>query len=168
MCSNCSGALYSKGLCSSCYFKKRYQQNKEKHKADCANRSKNLPESAKIRRRAKAAQYRAANREKIAVKNRERYAANRERELARGLAYRRAHRAEWNAVRRQRKDKIRRATPPWVDRSAIVEFYRNRPEGFHVDHIVPLTGKGVCGLHVLDNLQYLPAIDNLKKGNKLD
>lgn len=42
-------------------------------------------------------------------------------------------------------------------------IYANRPEGYHVDHIVPLA-KG--GKHHPDNLQYLPAIENLKKGSR--
>ena len=47
----------------------------------------------------------------------------------------------------------------------IQEFYRNCPEGYHVDHEIPLMGSNVCGLHVLDNLQYLTAEENMKKGN---
>ena len=52
------------------------------------------------------------------------------------------------------------------DVEKIKEIYNNRPEGFHVDHIVPLNGKNVSGLHVWYNLQYLPATKNLRKSNK--
>lgn len=58
-----------------------------------------------------------------------------------------------------------RQTPKWADREKIREIYVNRPEGYHVDHIIPLRGRNVCGLHVENNLQYLPAQDNMKKHN---
>ena len=53
------------------------------------------------------------------------------------------------------------------DISEIQEFYRNTPKGYHVDHIIPLRGKNVSGLHVMSNLQYLLAEENMRKYNKV-
>jgi len=58
------------------------------------------------------------------------------------------------------------ATPRWADLEKIVEVFRNCPQDMHVDHIVPLMGKLVCGLHIHNNLQYLTGPENLEKSNK--
>lgn len=58
--------------------------------------------------------------------------------------------------------------PVWADLREIELFYYNRPLGYHVDHIIPLNGRNVSGLHVINNLQYLTAEDNLKKSNKFE
>lgn len=56
--------------------------------------------------------------------------------------------------------------PPWADLRAIEDVYREaRRQGLTVDHIVPLRGKLVSGLHVQNNLQLMPSIANSKKGN---
>lgn len=65
-------------------------------------------------------------------------------------------------------------TPKWANLDAIKDVYeecavlikRHGPRSYHVDHIVPLKGKNVSGLHVEYNLQILEAIENIKKGNK--
>lgn len=90
-------------------------------------------------------------REKVLEKNRNFYKANKRLFFSK------------NAKRKAQK---LRACPKWVNRKEIDSFYINCPPGNHVDHIVPLQGKNVSGLHVLWNLQYLPAIENLKKGIK--
>lgn len=69
-------------------------------------------------------------------------------------------------VARRRALKVR-ATPVWSDQVAIDHFYSECPLGYEVDHIVPLVSEEVCGLHVLNNLQYLPVKENRSKGNRL-
>jgi hypothetical protein len=81
------------------------------------------------------------------------------RQSEHGRALRKSLNAKRRAVQIQR-------TPKWADINAITEFYRNCPKGYHVDHIVPLQGKNVCGLHTLENLQYLTASENCSKRNK--
>lgn len=65
-----------------------------------------------------------------------------------------------------RREHIALRTPAWSEKYSIQEFYNNCPEGYHVDHIIPLRGKLVSGLHVMSNLQYLSSEENLRKGNK--
>jgi hypothetical protein len=67
----------------------------------------------------------------------------------------------------RRRAHILNATPPWADLDKIKEIYLNCPEGYHVDHIYPLKGVNSCGLHVENNLQYLTAEENLRKGNRI-
>jgi hypothetical protein len=71
----------------------------------------------------------------------------------------------YNAKRRASK---LNATPNWANLITIKEIYRTCPPGYHVDHIVPLQGKLVCGLHCEFNLQHLPASENLSKGNRFE
>ena len=57
-------------------------------------------------------------------------------------------------------------TVSWANKNIIAAIYNNCPEGYQVDHIIPLNGKLVSGLHVENNLQYLTKRDNLEKSNK--
>ena len=93
--------------------------------------------------------------------------ANPERAKA---AYRRCYqtaRHVYIARARARRTKLALATPAWADHDAIAAIYRKAAAlGMHVDHIVPLQGKRVSGLHVHTNLQLLTPTENLKKGNR--
>lgn len=64
---------------------------------------------------------------------------------------------------RRRDDKSPKNRDP-----AIIDFFRHCPPDHHVDHILPVSGKFVCGLNTLNNLQYLPARENISKRNKVD
>jgi hypothetical protein len=68
---------------------------------------------------------------------------------------------------KRRTSKLQR-TPKYADLKAIEQFYINCPPGMEVDHIIPLQGKLVSGLHVLSNLQYLTPEANRSKGSKFD
>lgn len=57
------------------------------------------------------------------------------------------------------------ATPCWVDQNKIKKIFLNRPIGMHVDHIIPLQSKNICGLEVPWNLQYLTPEENEAKAN---
>jgi hypothetical protein len=72
-----------------------------------------------------------------------------------------------NANTAKRRASKLNATPKFANINKIKQIYKNCPKGYHVDHIVPLNNKLVCGLHVEWNLQYLPAKENLSKSNKL-
>lgn len=70
------------------------------------------------------------------------------------------------------RKKLRAATPPWADREAIRALYRKakrltRETGVKhtVDHIIPLKGETVCGLHVHTNMRVIPHSENMRKGN---
>lgn len=83
---------------------------------------------------------------------------------------------EWRAANPRRNTAYARAynlrkqmrTPAWSERKEILQFYYLCPPGHEVDHIIPLKGRLVSGLHVLSNLQYLTVSDNCKKSNYFD
>lgn len=64
---------------------------------------------------------------------------------------------------RRRKCITLRQTPAWADQNEIRNIYNSCPDDHHVDHEIPLRGKLVSGLHVPENLQHLPASENLRK-----
>ena len=113
----------------------------------------------------------AAHARKNRLKNldvRKEYDKKRAIELPEYFAYKTAKR---------RGAKLQR-TPAWLssdDLWIIEEAYslaklRTEMTGFkwHVDHVLPLQGKTVSGLHVPENLQVIPAILNLQKSSKYD
>lgn len=111
----------------------------------------------------KQAQYRAENREVCAERIKDWESRNPDRVRAK--------------CSRRRAAKLN-AQPIWLtkeQKEQIVMVYAHAKdcevvsgERYHVDHIVPLQGKNICGLHVPWNLQVLPADINLSKSNKYE
>jgi len=72
-----------------------------------------------------------------------------------------------NAVTAKRVAQKLKATPPWFEKEKVAFVYKKAQEyGFQVDHVIPLRGKNVCGLHCWSNLQLLDATLNRSKSNR--
>lgn len=111
------------------------------------------------------------NRAAANSRNRKYAASHQEQVNAKTAAWQKANPdKELIKVRRRQAAKLQRV-PGWVDHNAIALIYRvaqiakvTWPEvEIHVDHVVPLRGRSVSGLHVHNNLQILTAQQNRSK-----
>jgi hypothetical protein len=118
-------------------------------------------------------QYRKNNPEQTEITHKRYYENNKETKLA----YNKEWRAENQGILRlynvKRRNQILKATPIWADLSEIRKIYQQAADlqqstgiKYHVDHIIPLQGDLVCGLHVHTNLQIITRLENLAKGKQ--
>lgn len=126
-------------------------------------------------RLAKMREYDAKNSDSRNERARKRYEEDKERIKAKNYAYRSERPGLVRAWNNARRAVEKRATPPWADYKQIAEFYelaarltQETGEPYHVDHVIPLRGKTVSGLHVQHNLRVIKAVDNLKKGARVE
>ena len=122
--------------------------------------------------------YQGVNCNLIKEKRHKRYLKNKKIENEASSNYSKNNQGRINAKTSKRRALKLQATPDWLTAAQLeemVDIYKQAKEleqiffnrKFHVDHIVPLQGKDVCGLHVPWNLQILTAEENIKKGNRL-
>ena len=138
---------------------------------------------AKVGRRRACKQCEAADNARWRRENKDRAAANNARWQRENKDKCAANNARWESKNkgvanarfsRRRAAKLQR-TPPWADHEAISNHYlwatcmkEVMGVDVHIDHIIPLQGKLVSGLHTHENLQLLSAEANLSKSNKFE
>jgi hypothetical protein len=142
------------------YLRTRKERNPEAYQAD---------QKYKKYRWANDATYKEAGKQSAKENHVKRYANPEYVELCRqqSLEWAKNNRGKYRAKVARRRAALKNATPKWVNYDEITKIYENCPSGYHVDHVIPLNSKIVSGLHVPWNLQYLPAYENLSKGNRL-
>ena len=109
------------------------------------------------------------------ISRKEYYKINKETENISSSKYKKEHRAQCNATNTKRQAAKLNRTPSWLtkqDFKDIEKIYVKAKElelqdgiKYHVDHIIPLQGRLVSGLHVPSNLQILTSTENLSKSN---
>lgn len=126
------------------------------------------------RKKAYLREWREENREKISSYNKMWNAENPEKRTTHTKSWRGENPAKVTAsVAKRRAAKLQR-TPAWLtdfDKEMIDWTYHCAKVAtekfggaYHVDHVIPLQGENVSGLHVPGNLQVISATENLSKG----
>lgn len=120
-------------------------------------------------------EWRQANEARVRQLRREEYAKNAEQAKQAARDYRQTERAKVNAWARARQCAKANRIPKWLTPDDLwvmeqaYELAKLRTELFgfrwEVDHILPLRGKLVSGLHVPTNLQVIPEVVNKQKRN---
>ncbi len=132
-------------------------------------------------------QYRVENRESLLEGKKQWYRDNLDRHKANMKSWAKNNKEDYSAIQHRyrlnnlgkfaSKETKRRAIklsalPKWLNKAQQVEieymylYNQIMPGDWHVDHIVPLQGEKICGLHIPGNLQILSATANLVKHNK--
>ena len=145
-----------RNICKNCckvYTQEYYTNNKEVVLTSCRKRYKKDKELIYNRQKI----YKSKNRERINKLN---------------SKWKKANPGIVNANTNNRR--LKQRTPGWVDKKAIRKIYiecdritKETGIPHQVDHIIPLRGKTICGLHISENLRIIPAKENLAKHAKL-
>lgn len=117
--------------------------------------------------------WRIANPDKVRERNAISYRANKDANIKRVRKWQQANPDKHCEIQVRRYASMKSSQPAWANREAIARIYKTAAEmrrsgsDVHVDHIVPLRSKIVCGLHVPANLQIIGRYENITKNNRL-
>lgn len=165
-CKSCVSTLSTKRVA----YRKSYREvNKVKEAAyKKFYREKNkesITESSRI--------YRDSNRETVRASQQRYKESNYDKVLESSRKYRERNKPKYAAYRSKRRAQELQAQPPWLSKEDLLRIQltwgirelKSFVTGceYEVDHIVPLQGKTVCGLHVPWNLEVVLKSDNRRK-----
>ncbi|KKL97025.1 hypothetical protein LCGC14_1838570 [marine sediment metagenome] len=183
-CTECS-KKYSKD-----YFQTYYKTNREIYLERSKQRSQTKEQKARCRDYARKfgkiryetnrewfKDYRRKNKEKqqayMEVYSKEYYERNKDSIKEASRYWRQNNPDKAASYREIRNQYLKERTPRWANLDKIKEIYLERDRlivetgvQHHVDHVIPLNGKCISGLHIHTNLQILTAAANLNKSNK--
>ena len=147
------------------YREKHKEKNKEYHKQYQKER-KNDEE------------YRKKQNKKVLAWYHTNFEKNKEKNNARNRAWRANNKGIINFHTNKRYTAKKQRLPIWTTEENLKQIKalyalastlnKNTNTVWHVDHIIPLQGKTVSGLHVFENLQIIPAIENIRKRNNFE
>ena len=166
--------------CRSAMWKQQYSNNKDYHVSRATNRVKILRLTDAAYREKERLYGRAKKQELLSTRE------GREHHNALGRKWRKENPEKARQLKHEQKEfkcarsmaryaRQRSALPKWSDLDSIKVFYEEAKRitletgiAHEVDHIIPLAGLNVSGLHVPQNLQVIPAHINRRKGNRLE
>ena len=160
-------------VCSKCKLEKpkdsfyKNSRNKSGRYSSCKNCCKKWSKENKDHLYKYKKQYKTKYQDKYKKYHQEYYQNNKDKKILAGKKYKSSDKgkATLAALSAKYRANKRNRTPKWANLELIKKIYSNCPKGYHVDHIIPLNGEIVSGLHVQNNLQYLTASENIKKSN---
>lgn len=155
---------------------------RSEHKEEAANYQTTYRTKNKEQKAIKDAEYYQKNKEKTskrrAIYHISYYETHKEELSVKGVEYRKANPGKINALTAKRHVAKLQRTPKWINKEQLLEIQAIYIEAarltketgipHEVDHTIPLQGKNISGLHILDNLQVLPKSLNNSKNNKFD
>lgn len=171
------------------YLKTRRKDYYEENKDIILKKCKRYREKNKEKYREYNLNYKKENKDMLKLKNKRYKEENKEQETMRHKLWAENNREKSNNIKykymiknkslyyflnaKRRAIKLK-ATPKWSELDKIKLVYEKTKWlesltglKYEVDHVIPLQGKNVCGLHVWQNLQILEVSENRKKSNKL-